>query len=655
MKKLLLIIAFVPVTGISAETADYYYRLGREAMQQNNTLEAVKNYRKSLRVNNAFTPTLIAMGTLMRETGAYGESIDYLKKALKLKPKSTETLIELAETYLEVNNTVAARDTVSKGLSIAPYQPDFNYLMAEIYQREGRTYLAQKKLEQILRSSPNHFKSRLALGRIYLSQRRYNRAEKEFEKARLIRPQEPDVFIRMAEIRLRQITDRKDDLLFDNKPAADTFAPAIELLMNAKGYDNFYVPANMQLARIYALTGQCGESENYLKTVLHINPEHYEANYYLGYCKPGRIREIYRKLLRRYSNDEITRFSYEWNLINTIERREHPSVMKTVRSHYSRGRSLIRANRLFQGLFEIRWSKFLFPGYLDAHEHLFRHYRSSGDFLRMKDELKFLRTRTDKIIYRDMYEQLVVSRRDKLHYRYNISEPRQYGSETPFFVFYFRPENPFTPYPDAGRAITEKIVFALNDIGRIDVFDHSLRQKIYRDLESLNTFGFGRYYNSSSVKKVREHIDGRSFSYSELPFDRPALRYVMRGSYSLIADGVNVSIEIIDIDKTTVLGRKEFSASGRGFLRALALQVAGYVYKTVPYHGHVLKISGNSVIINMGTREGLKNGQRLNLLRGGRPLGTAVVKEIDTDLLRAVPQGAANLIYRLQPGDRVIP
>lgn len=634
--------------------AGYYKKKGDQELTQRNTLAAIDYYRKSLQVNPNYGPALTAIGSLSRETGDLTASLDYLQRAHKVQPGSKETIIELAKTWLAFNETARASEILDKGLSEHPQNVDYNYLKAEVYLLQGRPYLAQKKLNQILKMHPDHYESFLTSGKLYLRQKRFDAASEMFSKARLIRPESPETFIEMARVHIDKIIQQKDDLLYDNPGAENLFQPAIEVLMNAKGFDNYYVPANIMMARIYALTSECEKALPYLESVFAVNRQHYEALYYAGYCDKQRSLSLYPQMLKAKPDDEITRYIYEKNMINILPRREHPDIMAAVRLHFNRGQDLNSADRLVQGTYEIRYSRMLFPEFLPAVEFMFNHYRSQNDFYRMTQELNFLRRETGKTYYQDLYEKSIVRRREKLYYIEGFKNPVHVKERTKLFVFYFKPVKPLGAYPDAGMAIADKLLFALEGRGRVEVLPVKMREKMMKEVQRLRRFGFGGYYSARAgmlVQKLSESGFAEASSENNL-LSRSPLRYAVAGDYSILSDGMRIEMKLIDMQTGRRFGEQVFTARGRGFLRKIAIAAADHIYEQIPYYGKIIKISRNGAVINLGKREGLTEKSRLQVMRNGTAVVTLKIRELDVDMVWATPV-KNDEIYYVRKGDIV--
>lgn len=631
----------------SSYSAEKYKETGDSYRLQKNKLSAVEYYKKSLQKNSNFVPTLVAMGTLMREFGSLRESLEFLLKAYKLNENNKLPLLELIKTEIALGNIGEAENYLKKGLQQFPQEADFDYLQARIYLIKNQYYLAEKKLKQVIRGNPGHVDSHIALGELYMNEKRYQQSRSSFEKARLIEPENPDVFIGLFEVNFKSALDKKESSILDKPVDMSQFEDSIEYLLNAKEYDNDYIPANILLGKLYALANQCNKAQDYLNAVLKINPDHAVARYYLGYCFPDKNMDLYRGLLQNNQNNEILRYSYERNLTRYSQRRENKYLLDMAREHYEQGMGLFKSHLTNHGVFEMNWSAYLYPSFILPHKELLDHYRVIRDIVKMTDELNFLRKVSGEVKYQDMYEMLVARRKDKLYYQEKIYRPEKFKTPTPLFVFHFTPEDVLGDYPDAGEAIADKLIFALQEGGKIQVLSGSQREEAYSLLSRRKAWGKGIYYNPRNGKLALD------FMRANLSGNPDYVRYAITGKYKEIPGGLDVRAEIIDLETGISFAPFHIKSSGRGFIRDIVIKLAYNIFRNIPFYGKIIKISSNGVIVNLGEREGITKKTLLGVYRDRKKMLDIEISSLDTDILWAKTKNYSDL-YKMQPGDIII-
>lgn len=637
-------------TLITSPGAIFYKNEGDKKYIQKEVLSAIHLYKKSLQVNPNYLPSLIALGSVLRETQAYTEALFYLQKGYKLNKNDIRLYYELASTYFALKNYSAARNIAYTGVKLSPYDPALNYLLAKIYLLEDRTYLAEKKLKKIIQANPSHFESYIALGEIYLHEKKVESARKAFQKAKRIKPEDPGVFYLLAEIELKKMLLFSKDDFFNSNIDIGKFRDVIDLLENAIGFDSLYVPANALLGTIYTLTRNCKESSEYFKAVLHINPEHHRALYYSGLCDKEKSLTIYPKLLNKDFNNEIIRFQYEWNLIKKYTSNKHPEILRQSRYHYQYGKKLIHSNRLNQGIYEIRWSTFLFPDYIEPHYDLFSYYRSIQDIYFMKNELIYLKDRSEDIKYKDLYEKYIIYRRQLLSWKSGIEDPIKLKTKAPLFVFNFSPQNPFGDYPDAGKALARKINFSFAQNSHIYILPYHEAEKLYEKIESSSSFGTGGTFHPNTV---RTYIKPYQINSSYPEYNINQFHYALYGEYSEINEGLDVNATLIDIYTGIEKRKFHFRSSGKGYLRKISLFLKKNIEDYIPPQGKIIRINPTTgVLVNMGKRDGLKKGDIFYVYRNRKKFAALKITKIANDICWAYPINQ-NDIFRLKKYDHL--
>ncbi len=629
--------------------AVYYKAQGDKEYTQRHILASIQLYKKSLQVNPNYLPSLISLGKVLRETEAYPESLQYLKKAYSLNKKDIPMLYELASVLYEMKNYEASRRILNEGIQISPYNSQLNYLIAKIHILDKRLYLAESKLKKIIQSNPSHFESYITLGEIYTLQKRYDLAGSFFQKAKRIKPEEPGLFVLLAEVELkRHLVFSGNDFTEDS--SSSVFSESIALLENAIGYDPYYLPANSLLGTIYAINRNCGEAVKYFENVLKINPNHRKSLYYMGYCDRKRSLEIYPRILNEDFNNEIIRFVYEWNRILDTQGKNHPDLIAKARYHYDYGKKLIFSNQLSHGIYEMRWSLFLFPDYIEPHYELFDYYRSKKDIYYMQKELFFLKEHSDDIKYTDLYEKYINYRRNLLFWKAGIKNPPELKTRNPLFIFYFLPEDPMGEYPDAGMAITETLNFAFHESSHIRILPYHENQRLYRALMEKSSLGMGGTFHPDSVSEI---IQPAQVTTSHPNLNKDQFRYIVHGKYREINNGLEVNAHLLDIQTGIERGHYRFKATGKGYLRKIALFLHDKLEEDIPIEGRIIQINpAMGILVNLGTRDNLKKGDVIQVYRDRSVFSRLVITSISHDLLWAYPDNV-NDIYRLRKYDAI--
>jgi hypothetical protein len=240
----------------------------------------------------------------------------------------------------------------------------------------------------------------------------------------------------------------------------------------------------------------------------------------------------------------------------------------------------------------------------------------------------------------------VVKRRDALYHKegFSLEEPPR---DVPhLLVLDFSSNGGITPHPDAGSVIAAEITFALAQYGRqvpVNLRDRLQVQGMRHDGENLE-----------KTLHVVDTLAGEN--------KIPPVHYILYGSYREGTDYISCDVKLLDVQRGMVIAQRSLSELKKQGLLRLCQRTARWVYETIPYQGRVLKSKDDSVLVNLGSYDGLKKGDRLMVEKYHNSDNSAglkkkyifTIEDIDTLLCRARPEKKDDLL-EIAPSDRVVP
>ena len=619
--------------------SSFYKKRGDEGILQKNYLNAIENYKQAIQKNYNYLPALIALGNILSETEDYTTSFYYLDRAYKIEPRNKEILAALIRLFLKKNDIEQANKYIKLGTKEHPYDAELNFLQAEWLLKQNNFYLAKKKYKEVLSWDPSYYQALLALSKIALKENNLLIAEQYLREAKNIAPNSPDIFITLAKTLLYKALAQQEELLYSEPLNIDIFQEALIELQNARNYDPQNIEVNLLSAKIFALTRRCDEAIPYLKDILIVAPSHFESSYLLGFCDPSKSIELYPNLLKISDDDDIINYQLESKLLKLSNSRVNPSLISLSKKHFFMSHQFLDLGEQGKSLYEIKWSLYLTPNLIKAHEELISYYRLQENFIELQHTLDLLRNNsTNNEKYQALYEQLIDARKQKLYYKENILNIEGIKTRTPLFIFYFKPENPFGFFPDAGEAIAEKLSFALSYKGRIQIVSKLERDTIYNLLQKQNYFGHGGYYNNKLIPLIKEEMDRyliKEFEYNKednpVTIDPPDLQYIVAGTYTEILNGLKVTLKVIDIRHGLPIAEVKAYSQGRGYLTNISVYLANQLYEIIPLRGKILQVKSTGALINLGSRDGITKKTIFNIKSGTLNIKASPI-EIDSDL-----------------------
>lgn len=230
-----------------ASLSEEIYRKGLELFEEGKYLEAEPYLREIIRQNPNYADVQNKLGVIASMKGDLKKAVEYFETALKLNPFYTEALLNLAVTYNELGEFQKAQEAFQNARQLAISG-----------KKNIDPYLAGKLANE-------HFK----LGNLYFDMDLYEDAIDEYRKALNLRPNLPDVRVKLG-MALR---------------ATGKIGLAIQEFTQAKEINPNFVQAWIQLGITYYMQGHAGLAVEEWKKALEINPELKEVKTYLSLLK----------------------------------------------------------------------------------------------------------------------------------------------------------------------------------------------------------------------------------------------------------------------------------------------------------------------------------------------------------------------------------
>ncbi|MCE9574062.1 MAG: protein kinase [Deltaproteobacteria bacterium] len=112
--------AVEPADDEDKKKAEFFAKLGEQALAGGDTGGAAANFKKALELDPKSLDAIIGMGQIALDQGLYADAAAHLKKAAKLAPKSAKIQTMLGEAYLNSGNAKLAADTFKRALQLDP-------------------------------------------------------------------------------------------------------------------------------------------------------------------------------------------------------------------------------------------------------------------------------------------------------------------------------------------------------------------------------------------------------------------------------------------------------------------------------------------------------------------------------------------------------
>ena len=223
MKKIIFAL-FLTCVGINLEAQErpesYNYQRGLEALQKENTEEAMDYFAKDVKENpkNGYSYSWMAM--LHNHNGEYGQALTAVDLAIKYLPKKDEEYVVFAyatrgEIYLHLEDTTKAIADYSTAIRVNPENSSLYEKRAQIYFEQEKYALADADYKKMIELKPGNVMGYMGLGRNANAQAKWADAIKQFDYVTKLASDYSSVYAFRAEsyLGLKKWDEATDDLI----------------------------------------------------------------------------------------------------------------------------------------------------------------------------------------------------------------------------------------------------------------------------------------------------------------------------------------------------------------------------------------------------------------------------------------------------------
>jgi len=223
MKKILLAL-FLICVGINLQAQErpesYNYQRGLEAIQKENTEEALDYFSKDVKENpkNGYSYSWMAM--LHNHNGDYGQALTAVEMAIKYLPKKDAEYVVFAyatrgEIYLHLEDTTKAVADYTTAIRVNPENSGLYEKRAQIYYEQDKYALADADYKEMIELKPGDVMGYMGLGRNANAQERWADAIKQFDYVTKLTNDYSSVYAFRAEsyLGLKKWDEATDDLI----------------------------------------------------------------------------------------------------------------------------------------------------------------------------------------------------------------------------------------------------------------------------------------------------------------------------------------------------------------------------------------------------------------------------------------------------------
>lgn len=158
-------------------------RLGEQALEEGRFEDAVRLYRRALKVEGDSARGHYGLGLALGRQGKLSEALVALQEAVRLNPSWPEARRDLGVAYVKLKRWPEADRTFRAYLKLRPGDPEGHYHLGLALGQQGRHQEAKAAFEEALRLKPDYLKALNNLGLALLKLNHWPEAQSIFEKA----------------------------------------------------------------------------------------------------------------------------------------------------------------------------------------------------------------------------------------------------------------------------------------------------------------------------------------------------------------------------------------------------------------------------------------------------------------------------------------
>ncbi len=615
---------------------------GERALEEKEFRQATGFFREALQKNPEYETANIGMARAYVALGDPGEAQLYYERAIQNNSGNLEALIGLGRVHTLLGNRDRAGQYLRKALEMDPSSAKAIFFTGKYYENFGYSDIARQYYEKNIRIEPNNIESRLSLAKIYAARGEFSRALDQVEQSTRIDAINPEIHLVMGEIYLQHY--RSDSNSMDKESylekAKESFHKANQLSASKTG-----AFSRLALAELY--NNKPRSAIEYLKEINKQNPGDIKVKHMLAalmfvhqnMASDLEIIKYYNEVIGSVPNDSISRFALEDLVINSSS--PVPPELRTQLLDFHRDMLVHYKNRgsYDRMIYHLRRGLMIAPEDKQLLEERMDIHRRHGDYeLFLEDLILLNKLKPDDQSVRYRLERAIKNRFKALPFETGITLNNTFSAKgkyrrTPVkvLVFDFKPKDSLFEHPDGSDVLSRALIFHMNNGSCSEALAGENRdvllsefRKASGDNHSLRGGAFFKPEELNIVEQWEEKSGQR-------------LPYIIEGSYSTSLHRIDVSYTLTDKKTNQIVGKFQFSGSGKEAIHSISSRAAGVIRTLIPCEGRVVASNPDGILVNLGKVDGLKKEMILQVMRNGNPYEKLKLVSVDSRLSRAVP------------------
>jgi thioredoxin-like negative regulator of GroEL len=605
---------------------------GEKFYRERNFRQALGQFKSAIDINSNSSKAHMGYAKSSLALGSLEDSLVSYKKVLENEPKNREAISGLAEVLSLSGNHNEGIELVEAALKEEPYNPILLIQRATILLRMGKSELALRRLEEAKSKVISNYDYNILLSKAYIANKNFAKANEIIEQIKKEYPENAEVFYIKAILHFNlaensQVLEKQEEEMQNS----------MELLDTAISLEPDYDDARRLLLKVLVWIGNFETAYSHVLVL----KENYKydvilMHYYAFLCKKlGKTDEMisaYFKLLKSNELDTIGRFSIEEYSAKNL------SIMDTLRKNLGNYRFQEYLKSFSDMEFNIaeyhlQRTHFLTPEDRKLHKELTDyHFRSNNKAELLSELLRERQLNPDDIKINNRIENLIKKIQSSLGFMegYKSNEGvLKDGLRTPpeIYLFDLKPDTFLTDFPQTTEVLTTSLRYALSKKKGVSIIggeeESEIRESIIL-MKGKNHFTNAVYYSADILELLN-----RKRKKDNL------IRYIGYGTFNKKNDFISIKYRIYDRSSGMIIKTIKLNSSGRNSLEDLSTRLADEIMKVMPIQGKILKVKKDSVVLNIGYKDGFKKGDLLKVFTNKKAYEDLKITKLDDFILEA--------------------
>lgn len=264
--------AFLQASKRLKKDAEVLYNLGNVYAQLQDSTQAIKYYRQTLKLNPVFSQAYANWACVLKQTGQLKEAEKLLRRGLNIHQQDGRVNFELATLLHEAEKPLEAIQYYREAVAIEPENAVIFFNMALALDQLGNTTEAIAAYQQTIALQKDYVEAYSYLGALYLKHGDVEEAEQWLLAGMALNPTEVSLLKNLAKLyrvthRTREYQSYIDQIMQVQEVSAETLNNLATEMLNQQLY---------------------GEAENYCQKALALDPENPYVQANLGLIENAR-------------------------------------------------------------------------------------------------------------------------------------------------------------------------------------------------------------------------------------------------------------------------------------------------------------------------------------------------------------------------------